>query len=147
MLIDGVFGVEQALDAADRERDLDPVFCGGVLEFSAIDSIVEEPLVHQLQSFVGGLDELIHFRFREVLAVTVVGWVRNCAVLDTLTCKGRLDLLEDGKYLFYIPSYRWRSSSSNWLCLRPICNWIIWFAGAGATSVHWWGTEWVSLTT
>lgn len=45
-----------------------------------------------------------------------------------------------------IPSYRCRSSSSNWLCLRPICKCSSLCAGAGPTSYHLLGTLWMSLT-
>ena len=46
-----------------------------------------------------------------------------------------------------MPSRRWRSSSSNRPCLRPICSWIVLPPCALSSLVHSLGAKWVSLTT
>jgi hypothetical protein len=48
MLENGIFCIEEILDGVYRERDGDPVFSGGIRQFSCGDAVGEKPVVDKV---------------------------------------------------------------------------------------------------
>lgn len=75
MLEDRVFGIEQTLGILDRDVDVDPVLGRAVVKL--VDAVGEEPLVDQVETVLGRLDELIDILNAEMLAIAGMSWVRD----------------------------------------------------------------------
>ena len=61
MFIDRVISVEEAFHRTDWEGYFDPVPCRVVLQPMSLDTMIEKPVVNEVQSIVGRLDQLIDF--------------------------------------------------------------------------------------
>jgi hypothetical protein len=115
VLVVVVLGVEQALDHLNWKMYDDPVLGGAVAKVIGVDTSLAEPLVDQVVCLRARLDELIDLVGAEV--VTIASMVRVGDLEVSAHVKSR-DLAN-------IPSWRWRSSSSNFPCFKPICSWIV----------------------
>lgn len=115
MLKDRVLGIKEALGLADGQGHLDPVLCGAVGQRSRLDAVIEEPVVDEAEGIIIGLDQLVNLDLSQVLTISGMRGVRDCATGQ------HTQIYNPRTVLFYcIPSYRCLSSSLNWLCFRPI---------------------------
>ena len=72
VLVNRVFGVQQALSRPNVNVNIDPILGRAVVELT--DAIGQKPLVNKIESFLRWGDEIVHFLDCEMLAISrVVG--------------------------------------------------------------------------
>lgn len=78
VLVDRVLGIQQPLHRTNRQGKLDEIFRRGVVKLRSLDAIVDQPLMHEVQSIASGLDQLVYLVRRQVLTVAGVSRIRDC---------------------------------------------------------------------